>query len=91
MYEDAVLKQKIDYIETIYKSAPFESGNYQCSSNEIEVVNMMQLLPRRICDPKLSIMVHDKDSKIMKLVRVSGWNVIQNFDAKHTYESVRRS
>jgi hypothetical protein len=75
----------------IYKSTPFKSGNYESSSNVMEVAGMLQLLPRWINDSKVSVIVHDKDSKITKLIRESNWTVNQMYDANHAHKSFRRT
>jgi hypothetical protein len=67
---DFQTKKIVDFA-IIYKSTPFKSGNYEGSSNGMEVAGMRQLLPRWINDTKVSVIVHDKDSKITELIRES--------------------
>jgi hypothetical protein len=83
--------QKIVDFEIIYKTTPFKTGNYEGHSNGMELAATEKLLKRWINDPKVAVIVHDKDSKITKLIRESNWSVLQSYDANHAHKSFRRA
>jgi hypothetical protein len=82
--------KKIVDFEILFKSSPFRKGNYVGSSNGMETEGMRRIIQRWKNDSRVSIIVHDKDAKITKLIRDSGWNVLQNIDANHARKSFQR-
>jgi hypothetical protein len=56
----------------------------------MEVAGMKMILKRWLNDSKVAVLVQDKDSKISKLVRESGWKIEQKIDPNHAKKSFRR-
>jgi hypothetical protein len=56
----------------------------------MEVAGIRIILERWLNDSKVVTIVHDKDSKISKAIRDSGWDVEQKIDANHACKSLRR-
>jgi hypothetical protein len=76
--------------EIVSKKSRFKDGNYEGSSNGMELFGFKKMLTRWVNDSRITSIIHDKDSKISKAIRLSGWAVEQIIDANHAIKTFTR-
>jgi hypothetical protein len=76
--------------EVLEKSSPTRRGNYEGSSNGMEVEAMRRMIGRWEDDEEVETIVTDQDSKLAKVIRDSPWKVTHEFDANHAKKSLDR-
>jgi hypothetical protein len=64
-----------------------EQGNYEGSSNSMEVAALRKLITPWKDNPLVVGFVRDRDSKASKAIRDSGWNIQKWFDPSHIAKS----
>lgn len=65
-------------------------GDFIGPSNAMEGEGLRKMIPRWINNKNISSYVHDKDVKIAKIIRDSGWNITEFIDTNHAMKSFRR-
>jgi hypothetical protein len=86
---DADSGRVVDF-EIVEKSSPTRRGNYEGSSNGMEVEAMRRMIGRWEDDEKVETIITDQDSKLAKVIRESAWDVTHEFDANHAKKSLDR-
>jgi hypothetical protein len=71
------------------KSSRREDGerNFCPIPQNMETVSMREMVEELKEDPRIKFFVHDKDARTSKLLRESGWNVIDIIDTNHAMKS----
>jgi hypothetical protein len=75
--------QRIVDFEIVQRPKAWCSGNYQGSSNGMEVEGLRRLITRGKANPAVVGCVHDSDSKATKAIRDAGWDIEQYYDPNH--------
>jgi hypothetical protein len=82
---------KIIDFEILTKSTKQRSGNYTGSSNGMELDKKRRIFQRFYGDPNVKAIVHDKDSKISKLIHESNWDVSEIINTNHGTKAFERA
>jgi hypothetical protein len=81
---------KILDFEIIRRAKNGDPGNYDGSSNGMEVEALTHIIARLKSDTRIVGYVHDNDSKASKAIRDAGWNIREYFDPNHISISYER-
>jgi hypothetical protein len=86
---DCRTKRIVDF-EIVLKTKAGVMGNWDGSSNGMELQGLKELIKRWKDDPNVKGVVHDNDSKATKAIRDSGWKVDQYYDPNHVCKAFKR-
>lgn len=65
---------KVIDFEVLEKNCGKFKGNFDGASNLMEVEGLKRIIPRLMCDNRITSYVHDKDSKTKKAITEINWN-----------------
>lgn len=82
VFIDCALKKIVDF-EIVQKVKHQQIGNYEGSSNGMEVEALRRLIARWYDNPNVAGCVHDNDSKASKAIREVNWQIAQYYDPNH--------
>ena len=75
---------------TISKAVPETSENYCGDSNRMEAKGLSLAIDRLRQCPNIVGYVHDNDASARKMIRESGWEIIEYLDPGHTMKAFER-
>jgi hypothetical protein len=87
---DSRTRRIVDF-EIVTKANGFVPGNYDGSSNGMEIAGLKVIIERWKKDTRVIGCVHDNDSKATKAIRDAGWNIEQYYDPNHVSKSFKRT
>jgi hypothetical protein len=86
---DCRTRRIVDF-EIVVMDKKGRKGNYNGSSNGMEVFGLKAIIERWKEDPRVVGCVHDNDSKATKAIRDAGWNIEQYYDPNHVSKALKR-
>lgn len=76
----------VDY-EVVHKNNKRRNSEYTGSSKGMEVYGAKKLIERWKNNENVKYLVHDQDAAVSKVIRDSGWNIVELFDTNHCMKS----
>jgi hypothetical protein len=76
--------------EMVQKTTAPGRGNYQGSSNGMEVEAQRRMVKRWEDDENVAVVVTDQDSKMAKVICESHWDVNPEYDTNHAKKALDR-
>ena len=82
--------QRIIDFEFATRSHQQANGNYEGSSQGMEIACLRMIVRRLKTDARITSFVHDNDGKARALMREEGWEIAENLDLNHITKSLTR-
>jgi hypothetical protein len=89
MLVDVQQKRIVDF-DIVLKTKPGVQGDWDGSSNGMEVRGLTRLIDRWKTNEKVGGIVHDNDSKATAAIAAAEWNVTQWYDPNHVLKQFAR-